>query len=156
VAAIRGPVGIVRLLLEYGVNRLVPALIDAVKNGHEDVARLLLDTPGDNIDVIEMLHGGKSFLRNRDKCYSSRCRPPMSTALDRGDISMVRFLLRRCLSCGGGPSRYGYYWDWVKAVELLLENNSRPEISHLRSLREVLKNGEEPSMKLLQELAQIL
>lgn len=80
----------------------------------------------------------------------------MSTALDRGDISMVRFFLRRCLSCGGGPSRYGYYWDWVKAVELLLKNDSRPEISQLRSLREVLKNGEQPSMKLLQESAQIL
>lgn len=48
VAAIRGRVGIV---LKYGVNRHVPALIDAVKNGHEDVARLLLDEPGGTIST---------------------------------------------------------------------------------------------------------
>lgn len=89
IAAFYGLPGMARLLFEYDCNRSVPALAMAARNGHIEVANLLLDTAGEDIDVQYMLHGKRPFrkLHSRDT--------PLHLAVCHGQVEMVRFLLDR-------------------------------------------------------------
>lgn len=89
-AALRGWTSIVRLLLEYDTNRHVPASAHAAQNGHIEVARLLLDTPGKDVDTRSMLHGKRPY-RKRKSGYKT----PLYLAVCNGEVEMVRFLLGR-------------------------------------------------------------
>jgi ankyrin repeat protein len=62
IAARRGRTSIVRLLLDYGANRYGPALLGAARNGHIEVAKLLLDTPVEGIDALAMAKGEPPFV----------------------------------------------------------------------------------------------
>ncbi|EPE36426.1 Ankyrin repeat-containing protein [Glarea lozoyensis ATCC 20868] len=95
IAATRGRPSIVRLLLENGVNRETQALSIAAENGHVDVARLLLDYPGD-INVEHMLvgieeHGPRIFTGMRSPVIGT----PLHEAVRGGHEPMVRLLLER-------------------------------------------------------------
>jgi ankyrin repeat protein len=89
IAALRGRAPIVQLLLDNGVDRKTPALSSAARNGHLDVARLLLDYPGD-VNMEHMLVGIEDF--GPGLTYTE---PPLYEAARAGHVPMVRLLLER-------------------------------------------------------------
>jgi len=92
IAALHGRLPIVRLLLEHDVKRSDAALACAAQNGHVEVAKLLLDTAGEDVDIRAMLHGRRPFLfRSRARRHDT----PLRLAVCNGEVAMVRFLLDR-------------------------------------------------------------
>lgn len=89
-AASRGRLSTVRLLLEYDCNRHSSPLARAATYGHNEVVNLLLDTAGED-NIKALLHGEKPF-RPR---YVGRDGGPLLTATWYGEVKMVRLLLDR-------------------------------------------------------------
>ena len=90
-AALHGRISIIRLLLDYGVNRFGSALANAAKNGHVEVAKLLLDTPGEQIDRLAMVNGQRPFRYNPTTHPIDQL--PLYWASKNGHTSMVKLLL---------------------------------------------------------------
>jgi len=91
-AALRGRVEIVRLLLQAGANRFVPALTYAARNNHVEVAQALLDTLGEEKDRLAMVHGRQPF---ESKAANATEQTPLLQAVKNRHLSMVRWLLER-------------------------------------------------------------
>jgi ankyrin repeat protein len=92
VAALRGRVSIVRLLLQAGANRFVAALTFAAQNNHVDVAQVLLDSANTEQDCLSMVHGRHPF---ESKAEELTEQTPLLQAVKNGSLSMVRWLLER-------------------------------------------------------------
>jgi hypothetical protein len=84
-AALRGRTSIVKLLLDYGADRENPAPAGAARNGHIEVAKLLLETSN---DVYRMVHGKQPF-----KPEFREWERPLLLASRNSHISMVKLLL---------------------------------------------------------------
>lgn len=91
-AALRGRVPIVRLLLQYGANRHVPALAAAALNGHLEIAKLLLDFRADEKENRAMVHGKPPF---HVKLHPRSGKTPLLFATKNGHTPMVEFLIEK-------------------------------------------------------------
>jgi len=110
-ASLCGRASILPLLLDNGATRTISALAHAARNGHVDVARVLLDHPqpsGLQVDTTAMLNGrhpprkryrtGDDWLEGieeADFIMASFKQPPLHVASQNGEIAMVNFLLKR-------------------------------------------------------------
>ena len=107
-AALRGRTSIVRLLLESGFKRDTPALNGAAQNGHIEVAKLLLDTPGTGLDRLAMVNGNPPFDEKNEK---SGFKAPLYWAAKNGHASMVKLLLE-----------YGAVVEYDHVKKAIMEN----------------------------------
>jgi ankyrin repeat protein len=92
IAALRGRVPIVCLLLQAGANRFVAALTFAARNNHVDVAQVLLESANTEQDCLSMVHGRHPF---ESKAEELTEHTPLLQAVKKGSLSMVRWLLER-------------------------------------------------------------
>jgi len=116
-AALRGRVSVVRLLLEYGANRHVPALAAAALNGHLDVAKLLLDFRGNEVENLAMVHGKRPFHMKR---HPRSGKTPLLLATKNGHTPMVEFLIEKGVEKHFPTSEAAWRGD-EPTLQLLLE-----------------------------------
>jgi len=136
-ASLCGRASILPLLLDNGATRTHSALSHATRNGHVDVAQVLLDhppLPGQEVDISSMLNGWSPRKKRptRDDCLERIETPdthsleltPLHAATRNGEIAMVDFLLKRGANPDAVVEHRTYNRIGVTALIRAVESNN--------------------------------